>query len=77
MAPREVALPVARHHRWKGKRGIPRPHRSVVRQHALREMFPPLAQELAGGVQAWQLSGCRSLDILPAWPEAMSGMHGG
>jgi hypothetical protein len=48
------------------KRGIPRPQRSVVRQHALRKVFPPLAQDLAGGVQAM---GCSkspwSLEIAP------------
>ena len=48
------------------KRGIPRPRRSVIRQHALRKVFPPLAQDLAGGVQAM---GCSishgSLEIAP------------
>ena len=65
MAPRGLALLIAQHHRWKGKRGIPRPQRSVSRQHAHGEMFPPLAQEFAGGVQAGPLFDGRSLDISP------------
>jgi hypothetical protein len=44
---------VSQHHRWQEKRGIPRPRAALSRQHAHREMFPPLAQDLAGGVRAF------------------------
>src|SRR5262245_55832194 len=33
-------------------RGIPRPLAALIRQHAHRGFFTPLAQDLAGGVQA-------------------------
>ena len=52
MAPRGVAWLMAQPHRWKKKRGIPRPLRSVGRQQAHGGMFHPLGAGIASGVQA-------------------------
>jgi hypothetical protein len=77
MAPRGLAWPDERPHRWKEKRGIPRPQRSVdIAGTRTGRCFTPLAQVAAGGVQACSCSTAGPWTSSPLG-RAEHGVHGG
>src|SRR5262249_14505781 len=71
MAPRGLARLMAQPHRWKEKRGIPRPQRSVgFAGTRTGRCFTPLAQDAAGGVQAGRCS-----KTAGPWRSSLLGPH--